>query len=89
MGLATVSSRELKNKTGEVLRRVRQGERIAVTNRGRPVALIIPVDEESLLEGGPVAPYEQAWEDLTSTLAETSPEYETWQEAMDRSRRRG
>src|SRR5262245_14801221 len=35
-----VSVRELKNQTTRILRRVEAGERVTVTNRGRPVAVI-------------------------------------------------
>ena len=86
--MGTVSSRELKNKTGEVLRRVRRGERVTVTNRGKPVALVVPMSDQVYLDGDADRPCEQAWEDITSTIAETSPRYGSWQEAMDRTRRR-
>jgi len=35
-----VSVRELKNQTTRILRRVEAGERVTVTRRGRPVAVI-------------------------------------------------
>jgi prevent-host-death family protein len=37
------SVRELKNRLSEYLRRVRAGERIVVTDRGRPVAELLPL----------------------------------------------
>src|SRR3972149_10808228 len=40
--MATVGIRELKNRFGEFLRRVADGERITVTDRGRPVAVLAP-----------------------------------------------
>jgi prevent-host-death family protein len=40
-----VSVRELKNQTTSILRRVEAGERITVTNRGRPVAVIEPSNQ--------------------------------------------
>jgi len=40
--MATVGIREFKNRLSELLRRVGDGERITVTDRGRPVAVIIP-----------------------------------------------
>jgi prevent-host-death family protein len=43
--MATVGVRELKNRLSEFLRRVAAGERITVTDRGRPVAVVIPPDE--------------------------------------------
>ena len=42
--MATVGVRELKNSLSKYLRRVAEGERIIVTDRGRPVAVVIPPD---------------------------------------------
>ena len=43
-----VSVRELKNQTSQCLRRVRAGERLVVTDRGRPIAEITPMRRERL-----------------------------------------
>lgn len=43
--MATVGIRELKNRLSEFLRRVADGERVTVTDRGRPVAVIVPPEE--------------------------------------------
>ena len=43
--MGTVGVRELKNRLSEFLRRVADGERITVTDRGRAVALISPPEE--------------------------------------------
>lgn len=40
--MATVGVRELKNRLSEFLRRAADGERITVTDRGRPVAVLAP-----------------------------------------------
>jgi prevent-host-death family protein len=37
-----VPSRELRNKTADLLRRVGAGEEIVVTTRGKPVAALVP-----------------------------------------------
>ena len=42
----TVGVRDLKNKLSEMLRRVRGGESIVVTDRGRAVARLVPVRED-------------------------------------------
>jgi prevent-host-death family protein len=44
-----VAARDLKLHTGEVIARVRGGERLVLTVRGRPVA-VIPIDQEALDE---------------------------------------
>ena len=38
----TISQRELRNDSGEIMRRVEQGERFTVTRNGTPVADLIP-----------------------------------------------
>lgn len=40
--------RDLKNRTSELLRRVRASEHLLVTDRGRPIAEITPVRPERL-----------------------------------------
>jgi prevent-host-death family protein len=44
--MATVSVRELKNRLSEHLRRLEDGETITVTRRGKPVAVISPVEPQ-------------------------------------------
>ncbi len=45
-----VGARELKQHTGEIVKRVRNGERVLVTLRGEPVAVISPVDRHAIEE---------------------------------------
>ncbi|MBI4588219.1 MAG: type II toxin-antitoxin system prevent-host-death family antitoxin [Candidatus Rokubacteria bacterium] len=40
--MAAVGIRELKNRLSQYLKRVRAGERLVVTERGKPVAIITP-----------------------------------------------
>jgi prevent-host-death family protein len=42
-----VASRELRNDTAGLLRRVEEGERIVITRRGKPVADLVPHRGES------------------------------------------
>ncbi len=46
--MRTVGARDLKQHTGEVIARVRSGERLVLTVRGRPVAVIAPIDQAAL-----------------------------------------
>ncbi len=43
--MSAVGVRELKAGLSQFLKRVARGERITVTERGRPVALLVPVEE--------------------------------------------
>lgn len=40
--MLTVGVRELRNKLSQYLKRVREGERIEVTDRGEVIALLVP-----------------------------------------------
>ena len=42
-----VASRELRNNTADLLRRVSAGEQIVVTTRGKPVASLVPFESPS------------------------------------------
>jgi prevent-host-death family protein len=50
--VADVSSRDLRNRTAEVLRRVEAGERIRISVNRRPVAELIPLDRPRWTSGG-------------------------------------
>lgn len=43
--LRSLSQRELRNESGRVLRAVSEGQSFVVTNRGVPVARIVPLEE--------------------------------------------
>lgn len=45
--MKTITHRELRNNSGEVLREVAAGESVAVTNRGEVVAHLTPPSEHS------------------------------------------
>ena len=42
-GEHTVGIRDLSHRTSHVLNRVRAGERLVVTDRGEPIAVVIPL----------------------------------------------
>lgn len=46
----TVTHREMRNKSGEILRRVEAGESVQITNNGRVAALIVPPASDILSE---------------------------------------
>jgi prevent-host-death family protein len=46
--MRTVGARDLKQHTGEVIARVRSGERLVLTLRGQPVAIVAPIDQHAL-----------------------------------------
>ncbi len=82
--MQSVTSKELKNKTGEVLRRVRSGSKVAITNRGRRIAVIVPAADDE--QGS--SPDPDPWAEIEAALKSTAPEHRDWREAMRRARRR-
>lgn len=46
--METITHREMRNRSGEILRRVEAGESVRVTNNGRLAALIVPAGGDSL-----------------------------------------
>ncbi|PYQ59227.1 MAG: prevent-host-death protein [Acidobacteria bacterium] len=48
--MARVGIRELKNRLSKYLQRVEAGERLVVTERGRPVAFVIPAGTDEHVE---------------------------------------
>ncbi len=47
--MKTVTAKELKNRTGEVIRAIKQGEEIIVSYRGKPLAKFVPFKETPIL----------------------------------------
>jgi len=47
----TVGIHELKNQLSRHLKRVRAGHRLVVTERGKPIATIVPAEEANIPEG--------------------------------------
>ena len=43
-----ITAKQLKQKTGEAIGRVRSGERLTVTWRGKPVAVFSPPTKEDM-----------------------------------------
>ncbi|MBI2997243.1 MAG: type II toxin-antitoxin system prevent-host-death family antitoxin [Deltaproteobacteria bacterium] len=83
--MRSISAKELKNKTGEVLRKVGEGEKVLIMKRGKPWAVLSPVKAEELRPLG-LREYEEAWEDIEKALKTSRPRYRTWEEAIRRTR---
>ena len=48
--MSTVGIKELKNRLTEYLRRTKKGEEVIVTERGRPIAVIQPIEAVEQLQ---------------------------------------
>jgi len=83
-----VTARQLKNNTGETLRRVCHGENLTITNRGTPIAVILPFSAAPTTQKPAVRPFEEAWTDILQTLAHPRGRQSSWRALLRRSRRR-
>jgi prevent-host-death family protein len=67
--MRTITHREMRNQSGEILRRVADGETIEVTNHGERAALIVPPGIDPLadvLAGGLLRPARRPLSSLRS-----------------------
>jgi prevent-host-death family protein len=48
MKATTVGTRELKNRLSQYLRRVKAGETVIITERGKPVGQIMPIQSDQI-----------------------------------------
>lgn len=85
--MKSITAKQLKNRTGDVLRRVGRGEKVIVTKRGKPCALISPLGAEQAPTMG-LALYEEAWKGIEKTLGSTKAHHKSWEDALRWSRRR-
>lgn len=77
-----VGARELKQHTGEIIERVRRGERVLLTLRGEPVAVISPVDREAI-EGAIEFEAEKAERESLGWLALSAGAFSFWENEQD------
>ena len=45
-----VTAKELKNKTGEVIKAIKQGQEVLLSYHGRPLAKFVPLKKTSVLK---------------------------------------
>ncbi len=86
--MGIITAKQLKLRTGDVLRKVRLGEQLTVTYRGKPVAVIAPpkMDDKKPLKE--LRPFDEAWKDIEETLQKTEPRFGGWREATAWIRKR-
>jgi prevent-host-death family protein len=86
--MGTITAKQLKQKTGEVIRRIKSGERLTLTYRGKPLAIIEPTPKNDIKELNRVSESVKAWEKIESTLNRTNSEFKNWREATEWVRNR-
>jgi prevent-host-death family protein len=86
--MGIITAKQLKLKTGETLKKVRSGEHMTVTYRGKPVAVIAPPKAEDNTLFKELKPFDEAWKDIEESLRKTKPEFRGWREATEWIRKR-
>ncbi len=86
--MGTITAKQLKQKTGDVIKRIKSGERLTLTYRGKPLAVIEPTLNRSEKSLDQAKEFQSAWENIESTLRLTQPEFQNWQEATQWVRKR-
>ena len=86
--MGVVTAKQLKQRTGEIIKRLKAGERFTLTHRGNPVAVISPslVKEEIIPQH--LRAFDEAWEDIERQLEKTKPPFKSWEEATRWARNR-
>ena len=85
--MVTVSARELKNKTGRILRLVGEGQVVLITKNRKPLAKVMPLTGADL-ENMSLRPFALAWQEIEGSLRASKPRFRSVEEAMRWSRRR-
>jgi len=86
--MGIITAKQLKQKTGEIIKKVKSGERLTVTYRGKPVAIIAPPTTEETKTLKALRAFDEAWSDIEETLRKTEPEFKGWREATEWVRNR-
>lgn len=77
--MGVISATDLRQKTGDFIRRLRAGEPFVLTYRGRRIGVITPSKEDrSAATPGNV---DDAWAEVDAALATSKPTFDDWQEA--------
>ena len=86
--MGTVTAKHLKQKTGEIIKRVKAGESLIITHRGKPVAIMAPPTNNENKVSQKLRPFDEAWADIELTLRKTKPGFADWKEATKWARNR-
>ena len=86
--MGIITAKQLKQKTGEVIRRIKSGERLTLTYRGKPLAVIEPTTAKDMEKQNRINDSVKAWDKIESTLSNTKSEFKNWREATQWVRNR-
>ncbi|MDE0217655.1 MAG: type II toxin-antitoxin system prevent-host-death family antitoxin [Spirochaetaceae bacterium] len=76
--MGVITARDLKQKTGDFIRRLRAGEPFVLTYRGRRIGVITPSIERS---DAVAANADDEWAEVEAALEASEPAFDDWREA--------
>lgn len=76
--MGVIGARDLKQNTGDFIRRLRAGEPFVLTYRGRRIGVITPATEG---RGDAPSGGTDAWAEVNAALESSTPPFADWQEA--------
>ena len=77
--MRTITAKQLKQRTGEIIKLIRAGESLALSYRGKAIAIIRPAEQDKREMA--FTQFDEAWKDIETTLARTEPRFSDWREA--------
>ena len=86
--MGVITAKQLKQKTGEIIKRVMSGEKMTITYRGKPVAVIAPTTAGGDKPLAGLRTPDQAWQSIEDALEKSEPAFKSWQEATAWARNR-
>ena len=69
--MGIVTAKHLKQKTGEIIKRVKAGESLIITHRGKPVAIMEPPANNENKGSQKLRPFDEAWADIEKGISRT------------------
>ena len=82
--MGTVTAKQLKQHTGEWIKRLLAGEILTLTYRGKAVAKIEPIIPKKQIEDS----NSEAWKDIENALKISEQQFKNWKEASNWARSR-
>ena len=84
--MATVTVNQLKERTSEIIKRLKAGERFTLTHGGKPVAVISPYLAMKERFFPDLRSFDDAWADIERTMEKAKPPFKSWKEATSWAR---
>jgi prevent-host-death family protein len=72
---------QLRRRTWEFITMVQAGQSFTITSRGKPIAIIKSISEESKKHRADS--FKNSWRDIATTIDRSKPKFSGWKEGVD------